>query len=49
MRLAKLLRDQKVKALAYDIGCRVTEHLLGGGVEEHDALVLINGDNPVHR
>src|SRR5262245_44219859 len=49
MRRAEALRDEAVQTLSQSLGGRAAEHPLGGRVEEHYALILIDGDDRVHR
>jgi hypothetical protein len=42
------LGDEPVERRAQRLLARAGEHLLGGGVEQHDALVVVDGDHRVH-
>src|SRR5215510_13414824 len=49
MRRAEPPRDKAVQALSQGLGRRAAEHLLSRRVEKHDALILIDGNDRVHR
>ena len=46
---AESFRNEALQRLAPSLGGRAAEHLLGGGVEHDDALVLTYRDHRVHR
>ena len=46
---AEALGDEAVDRAAHSLGRRAAEHLLGRRVEQHDALLLIDGDDGIHR
>src|SRR5215510_6440032 len=48
MRVAESLWHQVIEGLAYGLVLGVPEHLLSGGVKQHDALALIDGDDRIH-
>ena len=48
VRAAEPFRDEALERLADGIGCPATEHLLCRGVEQHDALIAVDGDDRVH-
>src|SRR5262249_1461619 len=49
MRRAETLRDKAVQTFAQSLLRRAAEHLLSRRIEKHDALVLINSHDRVHR
>ena len=46
---AKPLRDKPIQRLAEHFRSAIAEHLLRCSVEDHDALLLVHGNNAVHR
>jgi hypothetical protein len=49
VRIAKLRRYKAINGSADGFGACTAEHILGGGIEQHDALAIIDGDDRVHR
>ncbi len=49
MRAAEPLRDEAVERLPDCFGGWAAEHLLGGGIEDHNALLVVDGDDGIHR
>jgi len=41
--------NESVERLANSFSTRASKHLLGGGIKKNDVLILIDGDDAVHR
>src|SRR5262249_20245510 len=49
MRGTEALRDKSAELLPHSFGSRAAEHPLGRSVEKDDALIIVHGDDRVHR
>ena len=49
VRLPETLRDEPIERTAKGLGGRTAEHDFGGGVEQHDPLPVVHGDDRIHR
>ena len=49
MRFAEPLRNERCKRHADRLALRPAEHLLCGGIEHHDVLALVDGNDRIHR